>query len=928
MSQTIVKTRVIPKKITENIVSRGRLLKKFEENASKNIILVMGPAGYGKTTSVLDFLNETNRKYAWLYISPDIDSIASFMSYLVHSIKVLKQDFVENTLELINSFAESDLFAKDEPNSINAVIGSFINEFVTDFTGDIFIVIDDLHNIESAAWLTGTFNSLIDNFPDNLHMIITTRNVPEFNMAKLTAKRKLAKIESNDLNFTSDETESLLKDIYSITYKKEDVGNLIGKIEGWITGLHLILQAYGIDFPKITTGKQVLDEDIFSYFAEDIVSQLDQNTQNFIVTTSMLDAFTPEVCEDVLGISGSNSILSDLRRKNLFIETTQHISEDGSQVTTYSYHNLFKQFLVTKLHETKSKNEIKALAEKIFEYYLKNGDYIQAIEFSLQAGDFDRASEMILSNFETLFQNGRYETLRRWIEHFPAEVINRNYELLFIKGKLLNFFKSDTDKANELFTEIIKNTGNNTKLYIKTNSEISEIMRHTGKPEEALNIFKELYKLGTEPELKISIIISLAKSYYRLGSKYYDEILKLLKEAEELSSLNGLTESIPDIYSLYGRVYLNKGEFVKSLHYFESNYRKESNIYRRFQAINDIVLLHSWSGDYNKAKEYYDESALIVKKYNIHHFERDLLRLNALLRFEAGDYEEAIEVFNSLCNIYFLNNSKSFLLITYLFISESYMFLNKLDTANENILLADKIRDPKDEYLSSELNSYKAILKKRTSLDSLMEKLFLSNLKNYESIDFNYHKTQVEFHLADYYFKKGSIETSIEYLKKCLQTSSDKSYNSFLTQQYLPYRHLFDFAQAKNIQNDYIKYIHSKVMDKFSIPWLSYECKIRVHNELPAMYDIYLQTFGGVSLKIRGILKVPFFSKQFTLQPLTRLSGQSVCSQSFCCSIVQWFHLRHHRLDVKLACISHYKFLLTMDLKVNIIYIANELLPY
>src|SRR6188768_2003849 len=152
MSQTIIKTRVIPKKITENIVSRGRLLKKFEENASKNIILVMGPAGYGKTTSVLDYLNYSGKKYAWLYLNEDIDNPASFLSYLVHSIRVLKEDFGENTLELIASLSSSDMFSKDTSNSIGAVVGSFVNEFVTDFKEDIYLVIDDLHNIEGNKW--------------------------------------------------------------------------------------------------------------------------------------------------------------------------------------------------------------------------------------------------------------------------------------------------------------------------------------------------------------------------------------------------------------------------------------------------------------------------------------------------------------------------------------------------------------------------------------------------------------------------------------------------------------------------------------------------------------------------------------------------------------------------------------------------------
>ncbi|HWA05040.1 MAG TPA: AAA family ATPase, partial [Ignavibacteria bacterium] len=151
MSQIIVKTRIIPKKITENIVSRQRLYNKFEENASKNIILVMGPAGYGKTTSVLDYLNSSGRPYAWLYLSTDIDNPSALLSYLVHSLKELKSSFGENTLELIGSLSTNEMFAKDAVTSINTVVGSFINEFVTEFTEDVYLVIDDLHNIESTG---------------------------------------------------------------------------------------------------------------------------------------------------------------------------------------------------------------------------------------------------------------------------------------------------------------------------------------------------------------------------------------------------------------------------------------------------------------------------------------------------------------------------------------------------------------------------------------------------------------------------------------------------------------------------------------------------------------------------------------------------------------------------------------------------------
>jgi ATP/maltotriose-dependent transcriptional regulator MalT/two-component SAPR family response regulator len=852
MSQIIVKTRIIPKKITENIVSRRRLYKKFEENASKNIILVIGPAGYGKTTCVLDYLNSSGRRYAWLYLSPDIDNPSALLSYLVHSLKELKSSFGENTLELIGSLSTNEMFAKDVVTSINTVMGSFINEFVTEFTEDIYLVIDDLHNIEGAGWSNDVFNSLNDNFPDNLHIIITTRNVPGFSMAKLTAKRRLAKIQSDELNFTADETESLLKDIYSITCKKDDMNKLLGRIEGWITGLHLVLQAYGIDYAKATGENKQIDEDIFGYFAEDIFAQLEENTQDFLLSTSLLDNFTTDICKDVLGLTDSKKTLDELVRKNLFVESSQHTTESGVQETSYSYHNLFRQFLQKKLRDTKSEQEVKAIADRIFEYYSARGDYIQAIDFSLQAGSYDEAARLITDNFDELLRAARHESLRRWIEQFPAEMLSSNYDLLFIKSKLLNFFKGDTEEAAGIFNEIIKHSPTNTALYVNANSELAGIYRLTGKPDEALNIFKELYKLDAEPELKIKIIISLAKSYYRLGSKYYDEMLKLLNEAEDICSKNDIESLIPDIYSLYGRIHLNKGEFVKSLHYFESNLSKETNIYRRFHTLGDIILLHSWSGEYNRAKEYYDESEQIYKRYNLVHLERDLIRLNALLRFESGDYESTIEEFLILYKIDTGNNIRSFMLTYYLIISESYLFLNSIDKANEYIKLAESIRVNTDEYLSNEFDSHKAILKKITSVEPAMEKLFIANHKNYESSNYTYNKTQVEFHLADYYYKKGNFDTCIQFLKTCLETSYQKSYHSYLTQHYRSYRYLFDLARANNIETGYLKFLHEKVREKLEILWHSEACKERSKREIIEINDVSLKTFGGTEILVRG----------------------------------------------------------------------------
>lgn len=853
MSQTIIKTRVIPKKITENIVSRQRLLKKFEENAAKNMILVLGPAGYGKTTSVLDFLAESGRKYAWLYISQDIDSAASFLSYFIHSLKVLKPGFGDETLELINSFVQSDLFNRDESNTIHATVASLINEFVEHFQDDAFLVADDLHNIEEASWLGSIFDSLTENFPDNLHLIITSRNAPVFNISRLKAKRKLAVIESGDLNFTADETERLLKEIYSLKYKKEDVNLLIDKFEGWITGLHLILQTYGIEFNKITAEKQELGGDLFNYFAEDIFAQLDEKTRDFLLSTSMLDSFTQELCASVLKLEGSSTIPGELKRKNLFIESAEHVDDKGKTETSYSYHSLFRQFLYAKLMEVKSPAEIKELSEKVFDHYLLKGDKLQAIEFSLRSEHYESASALILENSDLLFQSAGYETLRRWLSLIPGAEISSNPKLRFINGKLLNFFKTDTEGAYGIFKELIESSKADSALFVKANLEIAEIQRLTGRPDEALAILKELYSKKTEPELRIRIIISLAKCYYRLGSKYYDNILKLAAEGESLANENNSEHLLFDIYSLYGRIYLNKGEFVKSLHYFESSYRRESNLFRKFQTVSDIILLQSWSGNYERAKEYYDEAESLHKKIRIGFLERDLIRLNALLRAEAGDFEGAIEGITRLSSIDVKNKFTSFLPAYNLILSECSMLLGEYSKSSEYIELAVKFKDPKDEYLETELEYHKALLEKATSPTAKTEKVLLNTLKHYEQFSSLYNKTQVQLHLADLYYKKGEQLVSQQYLCECFASAREKKYHSFLLQHFRPMRYLFDSAIAAGIEKDFVEHLKNSVVKRNSISWLTEECRSRLKKENASLVDISLKAFGGAEISVRGL---------------------------------------------------------------------------
>jgi ATP/maltotriose-dependent transcriptional regulator MalT/two-component SAPR family response regulator len=852
MPETVIKTRITPKRLTESIISREKLRKRFTEGSSKNIILVTGPAGYGKTTSVLDFLCKQSKPYSWLSISPDIDNFYRFITYLVHSIKFLNDKFGGKTLELAESFSQSGLFTKDSSSSIRSVMGSFVNEFLEQFNDDLYLVLDDLHNIEENTWLNTAFDTLTENFPQNLHIIITSRSVPGFNLARITSKRNLLKITSSDLEFTAKETEALLTEIYSIPFTKKDISVLDEKIEGWITGLHLILQAYGDDFKKISENKLRLDESIFNFFAEDIFNRLDKNTRIFLVSSSLLDHFTPEICDIILGINNSSEILNELRNKNLFIESALDETSNGETVHLYNYHNLFREFLSGKLKEELSQEEVLVLTEKISKYYKSTGNLIKAVEFDLISQNYEKAAFALAEIYESLFDEGRYELLWKWINQFPGDLFEHDRNLNYFKGKLLRFYKNDIQNAKLSFQAVIRDSESTDELNVLANMGISEILQLTGEPEKALEMMKNIFKSDKSPELQSKVIISLAKAYFRLGSEYFDEIIRLLDECHGLIEENIHVDIITDVYKFYGQVYSNKGEFLKSLHYFQRALSFEKDIFKKFNIIYEIVRLYALSGQYEKAKQFYDQALNIFNSFHVPIFERGFNRLTALLKFETGDLEDSIDLLGKLVVEDTKTNFRSFILTYYILISESYLLLGNKTQSEEYMTLAGKIVNPGDEYLAREFDYNKALIDKMDNVRASVEKTLLSALKHYESQNFVYNITQVHFHLADLYYRKGNYQTSLKFLSNCLKTASEKQYISFLIQHYSGMRYLFDFALSSGIEKDFLFSIYQIIKERNSFDWLSEKCKKRLNKESKELCDIHLTTLGGIEILARG----------------------------------------------------------------------------
>ncbi len=856
MTEIIIQTRIKPKKNVEKIISRNSLTKLINDNVNKNLILICGPAGYGKTTLVQDFLFSYKKTAAWFHLSEDISNFYLFITYIVYSLKTIENDFGKNVLDIIKSMKESLLISKDQDTVISTVVGTLVNDFVQYFDGETILVLDDFHKIENFDWIKLTFKNLWESIPENLHIIITTRQKPGINLSTLRSKRKLLEIGINDLYISNEEIKKVIDEIYSINLQQNDISFLEKKLRGWITGIHLIIQAYGDKFNKARYDSGELPENIFQFFANDIFINLDDDTRNFLLQTALLENFTPELCDWLLERTESIKIIDRLIEKNIFIETQTDITrfDKSYPAQIFNYHSLFRQYLLTKLKELKTEKEINHTVSRLSEYYKNKQDLIQATNYSLLSKNYPEAIELIINVYKELFEKGSFEILWNWLSVIPEDIVNQNYHLLFFAGTLQLYYKGNTEKAHKYFTDGLNNSNaiKDVQFMIDCRIQKAETLRLLGKPNEAIECLQNISEIKTSTENIVRINYAVAMAYYRLGAEKYNEIIRLLNESIELCTNENLKQLQIDLYDLLGKVYHQRGEFTKSLFYYEIIVKTQNNIYKKFDTLTNIILLHSWSGNYLKAKQYLDETEILNKTYNALLFNRKYIRIMCLFYFECGDYENAILNFENLIEIETRSNIKFHIYWYYQFIGECYYYLNKIDKSNQYYELALKFIDEKDEYQKLENELHKTILYKKTSNSTYVEKVLLKALKYFDDRSLIYSKAQIEFHLADYYYKSNNPELSLQFLRSSLKISSEKQYLSYLGQSFFELRYLFDFAQTNKLYEEFIISIMGVVFEKMQYNWLSEDCKKRLLKETPKLYDIGIKTFGGGEISLRG----------------------------------------------------------------------------
>jgi len=420
----LISTKINRPAVDQKWVKRPRLMSRLNEGRKRRVTLISAPAGYGKTTLVVQWLEQVTGHAAWLSLEKSDSDPDRFLKYVIASIRTVFPKFGLKIESLISSptLPPPDYLA----DTLIADLAALNKPLV--------IVLDDFHTIVSEA-AHMILTRVVQYQPDNLHMVILTRIDPPLPIGLWRVREWLNEVRAADLRFSRDEARDFFNLNPENALSAETVDMLQRRTEGWVAGLQLAqLSLTDADNPdqhaESFSGK---DRKVVDFLVEEVVSKQPAKIRDFLAVTAGFDRFCAPLCDFTMGSkSGSHTsrkLITLLERENLFLVPLD--SERG----WYRYHHLFQSLLVQHLKDHLSPEHKVRIHRLAGEWFAGQGLIEEALKYFLAAGDADKAANLVELNLdETLDKDLSHRTLERWLDMFPKAVEKKQPALLVARA--------------------------------------------------------------------------------------------------------------------------------------------------------------------------------------------------------------------------------------------------------------------------------------------------------------------------------------------------------------------------------------------------------------------------------------------------------------------------------------------------------------
>lgn len=368
-----------PKTLLTSVV-REDLLLTLRKQGRVPLLLLVAPAGYGKTTLLMQWHQALQKDspapapaVAWLSLDEADAEPNRFLAYLILAL-------ARAGLKLghLSRLAESHALDAQPQRTITALV-----QVLAQAKRPVTLMIDDYHVVTPLA-VDHVMQDLIEQASPWLQWVVASRTRPAWPLACWKANGWVYELAARDLSLSLEETRHIL----GAEVEPEELHRLHETTEGWAVAVQLArlwrASSDGCLYGLPAFCGRVTD--VAAYLAEQILVSLSTESQAFLMETSLLERFNAELADAVRGRDDSAPLLEHLGHLDALL-----VPLDAER-QWFRYHGLLRDFLAPKVNPVQARHIHRAAAQ----WLAHATDWVQAVAHALKAKDTELAIRLVV----------------------------------------------------------------------------------------------------------------------------------------------------------------------------------------------------------------------------------------------------------------------------------------------------------------------------------------------------------------------------------------------------------------------------------------------------------------------------------------------------------------------------------------------------
>ncbi|WP_309570323.1 transcriptional regulator [Deinococcus sp.] len=375
-------------------VARPRLLVLL----GAPVVVVVAPAGYGKTTALAAAGPERGGAQAWLTLDADDADPQVLVAGLALAVEGLPGGAVPAAL----------LDAGASPRRVAARVADVLDG------ARAHLVLDEAQHLLGPL-VRDVLREVLDCGAGRV-ALLSRVPLPLPDLTRLEGAGLVARLSAADLSFTLDEVRAVLS-AQGLTLSGAEVRLAHTLTEGWPIAARFLAHSVAQGRVELRAladldGGEVQLGTLFAYLAQEVLDPLPPALRSLLTRSSVFEELSAELLADVLEEPHAGAMLDELANSGTFLTRS---GPAGAGEDTYRAHPLLR----AHLRATLPPGEVRRLAERGAASFERSRLPRRAMAAHLLGGNDRRAAQLLAEHGEAWLSQGRVTLVERSLHRLP-----------------------------------------------------------------------------------------------------------------------------------------------------------------------------------------------------------------------------------------------------------------------------------------------------------------------------------------------------------------------------------------------------------------------------------------------------------------------------------------------------------------------------